>query len=157
MNAARTIAALAYAGAAFFFGVALGERGELGFVQTIFIIAIPLATLVLAWFARRARAEVLLAGAAITIGVFTGQQSFARAYDECMTTSVPVRNAIVAYRAKTGDYPTRLDALGLRLPCRCLLRDTILHYAQNDRGFKLWFTDDVHPRVLSVDERAQKR
>ncbi|HET7434560.1 MAG TPA: hypothetical protein VFN10_07605 [Thermoanaerobaculia bacterium] len=143
MNAARTIAALAYAGAAFFFGVALGERGELGFVQTIFTIAIPLITLVLTWFARRARAEVLAAGTAMLIGLVSGQQAFAHAFATCANDAAPIRDAVIDYRTRTGDYPPRLESLHAKLPCRCILRKTILHYAQNERGFRLWFTDDV--------------
>jgi hypothetical protein len=58
----RIIAALAYAGAAFLFGVLLGERGELGVVQYVFWVVIPVATAVLMLFSKQGGAEIILTG-----------------------------------------------------------------------------------------------
>lgn len=137
----RIIAALAYAGAAFLFGLALGERGELGVVQYVFLIMIPIATFVLALFARQGRAEVALTGLAMLGGVWLGQLAFARAFEECRTRAPLVRAAIIQHHARTGDYPARLRDLKIELPCSCVLRKTILHYFGGDRGFVLWMTN----------------
>lgn len=138
----RFLAALAPAGAAFFFGVALGERGELGFVQYLFLGGIPLAVVVIAWFARHARRQIVTIGLAMVIGLFIGQREFARAYDECVLRASLVQEAIERYEAKNDEYPQRLTDLAIDLPCDCLLRDTILHYFSNERGYRLWFTND---------------
>jgi hypothetical protein len=136
------LAALAPAGAAFLFGVALGERGELGFVQYLFLGGIPAAVLVMAWFAKHARRQILTIGFAMVAGLFVGQREFARAYDECVQRSTQVRDAIERYEDEHGEYPQRLSDLPIDLPCDCLMRDTILHYFSNERGYRLWFTND---------------
>ena len=138
----RIIAALAYAGAAFLFGVAFGERGEFGAVQYVFWFVIPIATFVIALYARRGRPEVFLTGLVLFAGVQHGNRAFARAWDECITRAPAVSKAIVQYHARTGDYPTRLKDLQIELPCRCVFRKTILHYFGGDRGFRLWITND---------------
>jgi len=135
----RLIAALAYAGAAFLFGVALGERGELGFVQYVFVSVIPATTLVLAIFTKQGRAYVLATGIAMLGGLLLGQRQYERAWHDCLARAEIVRTALVA---RQGDYPARLEDLGIELPCRCGFRLTILHYLSNDRGFRLWFTND---------------
>lgn len=145
----RLIAALASAGAAFLFGLALGERGELGAVQYVFLGVIPIAIAVIARFAKRARAEVLWIGTALVLGLIVGQDSFRRAYDDCVARGHLVRDAIDAWYEKNGDYPPRLDALAVPdMPCRCLLRRSILHYFQNERGYRLWFTDGFEVQSL---------
>ena len=138
----RLIAALAYAGAAFLFGLALGERGELGAVQYAFLTGVPIAAIVLAKFARRARLEVLFAGATMFSGLIVGQQSFERAFAECEREAPGVHAAIERYTAKHGEFPHDLEKLAIEIPCGCVLRDTILHYVQNERSYKLWFTND---------------
>lgn len=138
----RLIAALAYAGAAFFFGLALGERGELGVVQYAFLIGVPAAAVILATFARHARIEVLLAGAAMFAGVSLGQQSFRNAFEECIRRGPEVHAAIRRHTARHGEFPPDLQAIAIELPCACILRDSILHYAHNERSYRLWFTDD---------------
>jgi hypothetical protein len=135
----RLIAALAYAGAAFLFGVALGERGELGVVQHVFAVVIPLAAIVIAVAAKRNRAHIVFTGAALFGGLFLGQQQFERAWNECLTRGHEVRAALLRL---DGDYPTRLEDLGADLPCRCGFRKTILHYLSNERGFRLWIRND---------------
>ena len=137
----RIIAALAYAGAAFLFGIAIGERGELGVVQYIFLLVIPVATFVLVLFSRQARAEVALTGLAMLAGVWLGQLAFARAFEACRTRAPILRAAIIEHHARTGDYPARLQDLKTGLPCDCILRKTILHYFGGDRGFVLWMTN----------------
>jgi len=137
----RIIAALAYAGAAFLFGLALGERGELGVVQYVFLVMIPVATFVLAMFARQGRAEVALTGLAMLGGLWLGQLAFARAYDACRTRAPILRAAIIRHHARTGDFPTRLQDLQITLPCDCIMRKTILHYFGGDRGFVLWMSN----------------
>ncbi len=139
----RVIAALAYAGAAFLFGLVLGERGELGVVQQLFAIVIPVVTVLLAIFTKPpGRPYVLFTGLAMFAGVLLGQWQFARAFDECRTRGYAVRDAIVRYEAQHEGYPARLDDLGTPLPCRCGLRPTILRYLSNERGFKLWMTNE---------------
>lgn len=81
----RLIAALAYAGAAFLFGVSLGERGELGAVQQIFVAAIPISTVILTFFsARDARVYVFATGLAMLGGLFLGQRQFEKAWSDCL-------------------------------------------------------------------------
>ena len=138
----RIIAALAYAGAAFLFGIALGERGELGAVQWVFWFVIPIATFALAVMAKQGRAEVFLTGLMMFAGLRWGNLAFARAWDECVLAGRVVRAQIVEHHAKNGEYPTRLADLGVELPCRCVLRKTILHYSANERRFGLWISND---------------
>ena len=76
------------------------------------------------------------------VGVLLGQQQFARAWDDCRARAPIVRTALVDYHARNGGYPARLEELPIELPCRCGFRDTILHYLSNERGFKLWITND---------------
>ena len=146
----RLIAALAYAGAAFLFGIALGERGELGFVQYIFTGVIPVATFVLAIFTKQGRAYVLATGMAMLVGLLLGQRQYERAWHDCLARAEIVRTALLA---RQGDYPARLEDLGIDLPCRCGFRRTILHYLSNDRGFRLWFTND-RERFVATDRIA---
>ena len=153
----RLIAALAYAGAAFLFGVALGERGELGAVQYVFAAVIPVATIVLAWLSRDARLDVALTGLAMLGGLFLGQRAFQGAFESCLTEGQSVRAALVQYREKTEDYPSRLDDLEIDLPCDCILRDTILHYLSNDRAFRLWITNDKSTVTFTADEKTRRR
>lgn len=138
----RLFAALAPAGAAFLFGVALGERGELGLVQYLFLGGIPAAALVIAWFSKKARRDAITIGFAMMAGLFIGQREFARAYDECVQQIGVVKAAVDRYEAERNEYPQRLGDLSIDLPCDCLLRATILHYFANERGYRLWFTND---------------
>ena len=151
----RLIAALAYAGAAFFFGMLLGERGELGIVQQVFNWVIPIATLVLTLVSKRgSRANVLLTGAAIFAGVLLGQSQFERAWSECLTRGYEVRDALVRFQSEHDDYPARLEELEIDIPCRCGFRKTILRYLANERGFRLWMTNDR--RVVSFGLRKDE-
>jgi len=147
----RLIAALAYAGAAFLFGVMLGERGELGVVQYVFAGVIPLASVVMTIFAKQGRAYVLFTGIAMLAGLLIGQRQFARAWDDCIARAETVR---VALLAREGDYPSRLEDLGMELPCRCGFRTTILHYLSNERGFRLWFSNDMETIVLNSSGKS---
>lgn len=153
----RLIAALAYAGAAFLFGVVLGERGELGIVQHLFVAAIPAATLVMAVFAKSGRAWVLLTGAAMLAGLLLGQRQFDRAWSECLTSGYAVRDRLVRFHAQNDGYPSRLEDLDIELPCRCGFRTTILHYLSNDRGFRLWMTNDREVMNFGRTERRSPR
>jgi hypothetical protein len=137
----RLLAALASAGAAFLFGMALGERGELGVVQYAFLGGIPIAAIVLASFARRARVVVLLAGAAMLAGVIAGQRAFDRAFDECRVAAPRVHAAIERHTKTHGEFPRSLDDVG-PLPCRAPLRGSILHYVHNERSYRVWFTNE---------------
>ena len=138
----RLIAASAYAGAAFLFGVMLGERGELGLVQHVFKTVIPIATIIMAIVAPQGRIAVLATGLAMMGGVLLGQQQFARAWEDCTQGAQIVHTALVDHRARTGDFPSRLEELPIELPCRAGYRKTILHYLSNDRGFRLWYSND---------------
>ncbi|PYQ31569.1 MAG: hypothetical protein DMF56_00205 [Acidobacteria bacterium] len=138
----RIIAALAYAGAAFLFGLALGERGEFGPVQYVFWFVIPIATFVLALCAKKARAEIFLTGLVLFAGLRWGESAFAKAWDECVLRGRVVRAQIVERHKTTDEYPARLEDLGVDLPCKCVLRKTILHYYANERGFRLWMSND---------------
>ena len=148
MVLSRVIAALAYAGAAFLVGVALGERGELGVVQHVFTVVIPLAAIAIAVVSKRNRAHILLTGTLMFAGVILGQRQFERAWDECLTRGHEVRDALLKL---DGDYPSRLEQLDIEIPCRCGFRTTILHYLSNERGFRLWMTNDRE--VVNFDSR----
>ena len=145
----RFIIALTYSGAAFLFGMLLGERGELGLVQHVFKFVIPIATIVMAIVAPQGRITVLATGLAMMGGVLLGQQQFARAWDDCTQRAHIVRAALVDHHARNGGYPSRLEELPLALPCRAGFRDTILHYLSNDRGFKLWYSNDRQRSVAT--------
>ncbi|HEX2062434.1 MAG TPA: hypothetical protein VHK90_16970 [Thermoanaerobaculia bacterium] len=153
----RLIAALAYAGAAFLFGMGLGERGELGVVQHVFTAVIPLAAIVLALFAKQGRLHVFFTGAAMLAGLLLGQRQFERAWDECNGGAAFVRDTLVAYHRQHDGYPARLEELDITLPCRAGLRRTILHYLSNDRGFRLWYSNDRETIVLTATERSSAR
>ena len=146
----RLIAASVYAGAAFLFGMLLGERGELGFVQHVFRVVIPLATFVLTIVSRNARIPVLATGLAMLAGLLLGQQNFTRAWNDCVARAPLVRNALIAHHNQHGGYPSRLEELSIDLPCSTTFRKTILHYLSNDRGFRLWYTDDREIRNAGV-------
>ena len=133
------IAALAYAGAAFLFGVSLGERGEFGVVQHLFAIVIPVTALILAILARNGRTPVILTGIAMLLSLLLGQRNFERAWHDCVANGERVRTALLATQ---GEYPNRLEELPIALPCKAGFRPTILHYLSNDRGFRLWMTND---------------
>ncbi|HYC91255.1 MAG TPA: hypothetical protein VEO54_18690, partial [Thermoanaerobaculia bacterium] len=90
-------------------------------------------------FAKRNRAHILVTGALMLGGVVLGQRQFARAWDECLTRGHEVRAALLQ---RDGDYPARLEELDIELPCRCGFRTTILHYLSNERGFRLWMTNN---------------
>ena len=138
----RLIIALTYSGAAFLFGMLLGERGELGLVQHVFKTVIPIATIVMAIVAPQGRIAVVATGLAMMGGVLLGQQQFARAWDDCTLRAHTVRAAVVAHHTRTGNYPSRLEELPIVLPCRAGFRNTVLHYLSNDRGFRLWYSND---------------
>lgn len=150
----RLIAALAYAGAAFLFGMALGERGELGPVQLVFTIVIPAASIVLAIFAKQGRAYVLFTGTAMLAGLLLGQQQFEDAFADCRTRATDVRRALVKFHEERDGYPARLEDLDMRLPCRAGFRTTILHYLSNERGFRLWYTNDRETVILTASEKS---
>lgn len=145
----RLIAASAYAGAAFLFGVTLGERGELGPVQHLFKFVIPIATIVLMFVSRQGRVQVFVTGAVMLVGVTIGQRQFVQAWEDCQRRAPIVRSALLDFHARNGGYPARLEELPIELPCKCGFRDTILHYLSNERGFKLWFTNDRETKVLT--------
>ncbi len=135
----RFVAALAYAGAAFLLGVSLGERGELGVVQHLFAAVIPVTSIILAFLSKQGRAYVLFTGGAMLLGLVLGQRHFDAAWQDCIAHGERVRPARLP---RDGDYPPRLEDLGIELPCRCGFRTTILRYLSNDRGFRLWMTND---------------
>ena len=156
----RFIAALAYAGAAFLFGLALGERGELGAVQYLFAAVIPIASIVLAIVSPQGRAYVLVTGAVMLVGLTLGQRRFELAWRDCIANGERVRAALLA---RDGDYPARLEELGMMLPCRSRFRPTILRYLANDRGFRLWMTNDretyiaTEKRPFTASEKSSVR
>jgi hypothetical protein len=143
----RFIAALAYAGAAFLFGVSLGERGELGVVQHLFAAIIPVTAIVLAIVAKGGRVYVIATAAVMLAGLLLGQRQFEAAWRDCVANGERVRTALLA---RDGEYPARLEELGIALPCRCGFRATILHYLSNDRGFRLWITNDRETYVATA-------
>jgi hypothetical protein len=148
----RLIAALAYAGAAFLFGLALGGRGELGVVQHVFTAVIPLAAIVIAVASKRNRGHIVVTGALMLYGVLLGQRQFERAWNECLTRGPELRDALLQ---RDGDFPARLEDLDGELPCRCGFRPTILHYLSNERGFRLWITNNRE--VVNFDSRKRAK
>ena len=145
----RLIAALAYAGAAFLFSVLLGERGELGLVQRVFAVVIPLATLVLAVVSKHGKTQVVATGLAMLAGLLLGQHQFDRAWVDCLVRGEEARQSLLLHERRTTGFPSRLEDLDGELPCRCGLRHTILHYLSNDRGFRLWYTNDAVTHVAT--------
>jgi hypothetical protein len=146
----RLIIALTYSGAAFLFGILLGERGELGLVQHVFKFVIPIATIVMAVAAPQGRIAVVATGLAMMGGVLLGQQQFARAWDDCTLRAHTVRSALIEHYDRNGGYPSRLEELPITIPCRAGFRDTVLHYLSNDRGFRLWYSND-RQRVAATE------
>ena len=102
----RLIAALAYAGAAFLFGVVLGERGELGVVQQLFTGVIPAVTVLLAIFTKPpGRPYVLFTGLAMFAGVSAEQRFSASAG---IGVKVPMSRAL-SFRFEGRGYYTALE------------------------------------------------
>ena len=153
----RLLPLVTYLAISFLFGIALGERGELGVVQYVFIAVIPIATVILAWLSRGARFDVFLTGLAMLAGLLLGQRAFREAYQECGTEGRIVSARIVQYRAHHDDYPSRLEELDMDLPCDCILRDTILHYLSNERAFRLWITNDRTTVTFTASGRGADR
>jgi hypothetical protein len=115
----------------------------------VFKFVIPIATIVLMFVARQGRLQVLATGAAILAGLLIGQQQFERAWEDCLRRAPIVRTALLEHHTRTGGYPARLEELPLDLPCRCGFRETILHYLSNDRGFRLWYSNDRERHVIT--------
>lgn len=153
----RFLPLLVYLAVAFFFGLALGERGELGPVQFLFALVIPIATAILTWRSRGTRVSVALTGAFMLGGLLLGQRAFDSAFDECRREGAGVRDAVVQYRAQHGDYPARLEELEGDLPCDCILRGTILHYLSNERAFRLWISNDLETVNFTASGRSAGR
>jgi hypothetical protein len=128
----------------------LGERGELGFVQHLFTVVIPMATVVMTIVAAQGRIAVVTTGLALLGGVLLGQQQFTRAFDDCHLRAPMIRTALLDHHARNGNYPARLEELPIELPCRAGFRKTILHYLSNDRGFRLWYSND-RTRTVATD------
>lgn len=146
----RLIAASAYAGAAFLFGMFLGARGELGFVQYIFAAAIPVTAIALAIVSRRAaRPHIAATGLAMLAGLLVGQQQYARAFDDCIIRASRARTAVIDFHKRHDVYPATLAQLDIELPCRAGFRRTILRYLSNERGFRLWFTNERQTYVAT--------
>ena len=148
---------LIYLAISFLFGLALGERGELGVVQYVFTAVIPIATVILAWLSRDARFDVVLTGVLMLAGLLLGQRAFREAYKECGFGGKIVSARIVQYRAHHDDYPARLEELDMDLPCDCILRDTILHYLSNERAYRLWITNDRSTVTFTASGRGADR
>ena len=138
----RLIIASTYSAASFLFGMLLGERGELGFVQHLFTVVIPMATVVMVFVSSQGRLHVAATGLAMLGGVLLGQKQFERAWNDCHVNAPIVRTALLDHYAHSGGYPARLEELPIELPCRAGFRKTILHYLSNDRGFRLWYSND---------------
>jgi hypothetical protein len=88
------------------------------------------------------------------LGVLLGQRQFDRAWNECLTRGPEVRDALLRL---DGDYPARLEQLGTDVPCRCGFRPTILHYLSNERGFRLWMTNNHEVVSFSSSGRSSIR
>jgi hypothetical protein len=138
----RLIISATYSAAAFLFGMLLGERGELGFVQHLFTVVIPMATVVMVFVSSQGRLHVAATGLAMLGGVLLGQKQFERALVDCHLRAPIIRTALLDHHASNGNYPARLEELSIALPCRAGFRKTILHYLSNDRGFRLWYSND---------------
>jgi hypothetical protein len=118
---------------------------DLGFIDAWDIggalLAVVLASLVPA---QRIAVRVVLP--IVALGVFVGAWRFGqydggRAYNECMANGDSVRALVLDYKQKTGGYPASLRDLDERMPCRRLLRGTILRYTRTQSGFDLHFGD----------------
>ncbi|HEX7707548.1 MAG TPA: hypothetical protein VF701_13920 [Thermoanaerobaculia bacterium] len=142
MSPGRLIIVSLYTGIAFLFGLGLGVRGELGFVQHIFTVVVPLATLILAIYAKRGRLKVGLTGVAMLGGLLLGQVQFERGWQDCIVRGERVRDALLDHSNTSGFYPSRLEDLDIALPCRAGLRTTILHYISKGQSYHLWFSND---------------
>jgi hypothetical protein len=142
VSPARLIIISLYTAISFLFGLGLGVRGELGFVQHIFTVVIPLATLILAIYAKRGRLKVGLTGLAMLGGLLLGQVQFERGWQDCILRGERVRDALRDHNDTNGFYPSRLEDLDIALPCRAGLRTTILHYISKGQGYHLWFSND---------------
>lgn len=77
----------------------------------------------------------------LAVGWVAGGQSSQRAYDECMARGEEVRSALAEFRAHAGGYPRSLDEIPRRLPCRRVLRGSLLKYELTGSGYALSFGD----------------
>lgn len=137
--------------------MALGERGELGYVQPVFAVVIVVATVILTIVSKRNRPQVVFTGAMLLGGLLLGQRQFARAWEECLVEGPRVRARIEAYFAEHDGYPVRLENLDGPLPCRCALRSTILRYLSNENGFRLWMSNDRETIVFTASGKSSGR
>jgi len=73
-------------------------------------------------------------------GILAGDASGSRAYNDCVENAAVVQAGIEQFRQRNGRYPVRLEEVG-NVPCRRLLRGTILRYERTASGYELGFRD----------------
>jgi hypothetical protein len=124
-------------------GFWLGEAGGLPGIADL------LAVLAFTAFSFALHRGFWLRGAVATaavLGVFmaswaAGSRSSQLAYNECIDRGEEVRRALAEFRSRTGGYPPSLDELRHQLPCRRVLRGSVLGYKVTESGYDLRFGD----------------
>lgn len=125
-------------------GVWFGEAGTgISGAQSALITALVIACVAAAIPARLmlrmlAVVVVLVASA---LGWWCGDREETAAFNECVAHGEEVRVSLSLYRRAIGRYPTSLSELGTPVPCRRLLRGTLLQYEPSAEGYSLWFRD----------------
>jgi hypothetical protein len=137
----RVVTALALV-VAFVVGVWFGEEGAHPTIASVGTAV--LLTGGAAAMGRRAVSRALVFTA--TLGIYAlafylGAREVGRAYNECVEPAELVRASLAAYSRATGAYPASLAELGIRIPCRRMLRGSLLGYQRTERGYDLWFSD----------------
>jgi hypothetical protein len=113
-------------------------------VVTAIAVAIAYVFMVALLF-RRYRWRIRLVGAVILFGAVlggltAGDRSQTRAYNECVANASILQARIERFRQRSGHYPASIDEVG-DLPCRRILRGTIVTYERTHSGYQVGFRD----------------
>ena len=90
------------------------------------------------WPARFGGALAILV--AVWIGLIAGDRSQMRAYNECVEDARLLQASIESFRQRNGQYPNSLLEVGT-VPCRRVLRGTIVSYERTASGYNVSFGD----------------
>jgi hypothetical protein len=125
-------------------GVWFGEDASMLFPTSAVIAALILAAIAVSVSPRSPWIRV--GAGLLTIGLFAlgwkvGSQRASQAYNACLNDGRQVLTALHAYQSSSGRYPESLAELNIAIPCRRLLRGTLLEYRRRGDGFTLSFSD----------------
>ena len=68
---------------------------------------------------------------------YTGSLSFDHAFDICIDDAEEIREDLVRYKARNGNFPESLEELNIELPCSRIWRGSILQYTRTETGYQI--------------------